>query len=77
MIFGLYKSVFGLVIITASTFAASAVRNRAPILPGFSGASATKISGLSDYRLMPLKSKDLALAISNKPSVVSRCASFW
>ena len=41
MILGLYKSVFGLAIITPSILAASAVRNIAPILPGFSGASAT------------------------------------
>jgi hypothetical protein len=44
-ILGLYKSDLGLAIITASIFAASAVRNKAPILPGFSGASATRISG--------------------------------
>ena len=31
--------------ITASTLAASHVLNKAPILPGFSGASATTISG--------------------------------
>ena len=38
MIFGLYRSVFGFAMITASTFAASAVLNIAPILPGFSKA---------------------------------------
>lgn len=44
IIFGLYKSVFGFAMITASTFAASAVLNIAPILPGFYRASATKIN---------------------------------
>ena len=48
MILGLYKSVLGLAIITASTFAASAVLSNAPILPGFSGASAIRIKGVSD-----------------------------
>lgn len=35
IMFGLYKSVLGFAIITASTLAASAVRNRAPMFPGF------------------------------------------
>jgi len=35
IILGLYKSVFGFAMITASTFAASAVLKKAPILPGF------------------------------------------
>ena len=45
MMLGLNISVFGLAMITQSTFAASAVRSIAPMLPGFSGASATKIKG--------------------------------
>ena len=44
-IFGLYKSLFGFAINTASRLAASAVRNNAPIFPGFSGASAIRING--------------------------------
>ena len=58
--------------ITASTFAASHVLNKAPILPGFSGASATTISGKDvenskDSRVFTL---DLASAIT--PSVDPR-----
>ena len=52
MILGLYKSVFGLAMITASTFAASAVLKMAPIFPGFSGASATRIKGYFDLNEM-------------------------
>jgi len=48
IILGLYKSVLGFAIITASTFAASAVLNKAPIFPGFSGASAITIKGFLD-----------------------------
>src|SRR5690606_41702276 len=44
---GLYKSVLGLAIKTASTFAASAVRRIAPMFPGFSNDSKTIISGFS------------------------------
>ncbi len=44
---GLYKSVLRLVMIRASTFAASTVRANAPMFPGFSGASAIRISGFS------------------------------
>lgn len=50
--FGLYKSVLGFAIITASTFAASAVRKMAPILPGFSGASAINIKGVLLVKLI-------------------------
>ena len=42
--------------ITASIFAASAVLNIAPILPGFSGASITIIKGLFDLNFMFFKS---------------------
>jgi len=45
MIFGLYKSLLGFAIRTASIFAASAVLSKAPILPGFSILSATSIKG--------------------------------
>src|SRR5690554_6299485 len=55
IIFGLYISVLGLAIITASTLAASAVRRIAPMLPGFSGASAIKIKGPS----APLRDRSL------------------
>ena len=49
---GLYKSVLGFATITASTFAASAVRSKAPIFPGFSGASATRIKGFDFLSIM-------------------------
>ncbi len=42
---GLYKSAVGFAMITASTFAASAVLRRAPRFPGFSVDSATRING--------------------------------
>ncbi len=45
IMFGLYISVLGFAMITPSIPAASAVRNKAPMFPGFSGASATKING--------------------------------
>ena len=48
---GLYKSVLGFAITTASTLAASAVLKIAPIFPGFSGASATKINGFFVFNL--------------------------
>ena len=73
--FGLYKSLLGLAIITASRFAASAVRNKAPIFPGFSGASATIIKGFLD-NFKSDNCKDLVLATAKMPSVVSRYASF-
>ena len=44
----MYKSPFGFAIITASRFAASAVLNNAPIFPGFSNDSPTKIKGFLD-----------------------------
>ena len=47
MTLGLYKSAVGLAIMTASTFAASAVLNKAPIFPGFSVDSAIRINGFS------------------------------
>ena len=56
ILLGLYKSVLGLAIITASTFAASAVRSKAPIFPGFSGASATKINGFLVLNLIDCNS---------------------
>ena len=43
IVFGLYNSVFGFAIIKPSIPAASAVLNKAPIFPGFSGDSTTKI----------------------------------
>src|SRR5690606_605185 len=72
MILGLYKSVLGLAIITASTFAASAVLKSAPILPGFSGASATKINGFLVLKVSSLNLCALFLATAKTPSVVSR-----
>ena len=76
MILGLYKSVFGFAKITASRPAASAVLNKAPIFPGFSGASATKMSGfVFSFKLD--RSCALLLATARIPSVVSRWASFW
>ena len=76
MMFGLYKSLLGFAIITASTLAASAVLNKAPILPGFSGASATKISGLIFFRIIVSILCFLHLATAIMPSVVSLCANF-
>ena len=65
-------SVFGFAIKKASTFAASAVRKSAPILPGFSGASATKIKGFSVLNLKLPKSFSFAFAIAQIPSVLPR-----
>ena len=74
-IFGLYRSDFGLAIITASILAASAVLNNAPKFPGFSNPSATKINGFLDsFKSDNRKGFDLAIAII--PSVVSRYANF-
>src|SRR5690606_7717459 len=72
IMFGLYKSVFGLAIITASTFAASAVRRRAPMFPGFSGASATKIRGLWVVGGRFAKDKILEYEVAIMPSVELR-----
>src|SRR5690554_2521819 len=82
IIFGLYISVLGLAIITASTLAASAVRRIAPMLPGFSGASAIKIKGPLDSFVEPLLSefeivnverlKSFTIAIAKTPSVELR-----
>ena len=58
-------------LITASTFAASAVLRIAPTFPGFSKDSATKISGFFDS-FKSDKAKDLVFAIAKIPSVVSR-----
>ena len=69
IILGLYKSVKGLAIITASVFAASAVLNKAPILPGFSGASAIKINGFFLSDKSPIF-RFLLLDIAIIPSVV-------
>src|SRR6056297_2943506 len=76
IIFGLYKSVLGLAIKTASKSAASAVRNNAPIFPGFSGASATNINGLSLFSFIAdnVCCFDFIMAII--PSVVSLYATF-
>jgi hypothetical protein len=71
----LYKSLFGLAIITASTLAASAVLKMAPTLPGFSIASPTNINGFFD-NFNSDKASDLVLATARIPSVVSRYASF-
>ena len=55
--------------ITASSFAASAVRRRAPIFPGFSSDSAIKINGfVLSFRLD--KDKILLFAIPITPPVV-------
>ena len=62
--------------ITASTFAASAVLKKAPILPGFSGASATRTSNSSFLRFKLIKLKSLALEIAIIPSVELRYATF-
>lgn len=70
--FGLYKSPFGLAIITASALAASAVRKIAPILPGFSGASAIKISGVWVSNFKSLIRWLFGLATARTPSVVLR-----
>ena len=70
--FGLYRSVRGSAIRTASTFAASAVRSRAPIFPGFSGDSATKINGFLDFMLSCAKDRSLHLATAKMPSVRPR-----
>ena len=70
-IFGLYKSLFGLAIITASQFAASAVLKIAPIFQGFSNDSPIRIKGLL-HNLKSDKANDLVLAIAKIPSVVSR-----
>ena len=67
---------FGLAIITASTFAASAVRNNAPTFPGFSGASATSIKGFFDVRCNASSVCDFVLPTAITPSVVPRCANF-
>src|SRR5690606_17214824 len=78
MMFGLYKSVFGLAMITASTLAASAVRSNAPMFPGFSGASAMRIRGWRvvgrEWFVGSRFSKDnfLAFAIAKIPSVEPR-----
>ncbi len=69
--FGLYRSDFGLAIITASRFAASAVRSNAPMFPGFSGASAMSINGVWD-NFKSDKRKGFVLATAKIPSVVSR-----
>src|SRR5690606_33988817 len=70
-IFGLYKSLFGLAIITASQLAASAVLKMAPMFPGFSKDSPIRINGFLD-NFKSDKANDLVLAIAKIPSVVSR-----
>src|SRR5690554_6302872 len=77
IMFGLYKSVLGFAIITASTLAASAVRNRAPMFPGFSGASATKINGFLVLKFKCFRAHTLVFAMAITPSVVALCANFW
>ena len=72
IIFGLYISVLGLAIITASRFAASAVRKSAPIFPGFSGASATSINGSFLFNFNFSIANSLASAIAITPSVLFR-----
>ena len=64
----------GLAMSTASTEAASAVLSNAPMFPGFSGASATRIKGALFCRLMESKVCDLLWAMAKMPSVVSRWA---
>ena len=65
--FGLYSSVLGLAIISPSNPAASAVLKRAPILPGFSGDSATKIYGFLEI-LKLSRELSLDLTKANNPS---------
>ena len=65
--FGLNSSVFGLVIITASIPAASAVLKIAPMFPGFSGDSVTRINGFFG-RIKFFKSKSFDLTKARKPS---------
>ena len=72
MMLGLYRSVLGLAMSTASTLAASAVRKRAPILPGFSGASATNNSGCGLLKCSASKGCCLTLATAITPSVEER-----
>ena len=69
--FGLYKSLFGLAIITASMFAASAVLKIAPTFPGFSNDSPIKINGFLES-FKSVKANDFVFAIAKIPSVVSR-----
>src|SRR5690606_37589847 len=76
MILGLYKSVLGLAIITASTLAASAERSNAPIFPGFSGASATNTNGALVSNCSDVSSCDFDFATAIIPSVVSQYANF-
>jgi len=58
--------------ITASTPAASAVLSKAPILPGFSGASAMRIKGFFFSIFRFDKSCSFALHMAMIPSVVER-----
>ena len=74
IMFGLYRSDLGFAIKTASTDAASAVRNNAPILPGFSGASATSTKGVLSLKTMFASAWSLERIKPMMPSVVPRCA---
>ena len=69
--FGLYKSVFGSAKIIASILAASADRIMAPMFPGFSIPSITKISGSLFLKMSEFKSIYLDLAMAIIPSVDS------
>ena len=69
-------SVFGFAIKTASIPAASAVLNNAPMFPGFSGASATKIKGFFEVNLKFSIDNSFVFEIAIIPSVVSRKAIF-
>ena len=55
--------------ITASKLAASAVLNKAPMFPGFSGASAMRINGFGPLRAKFFKERSWVLAIATMPSV--------
>ena len=75
--FGLYRSVLGLAMITASIFAASVVLSIAPILPGFSGASITTTNGFLDLNFKFSSLWSLKFEIAINPSVEFLYASFW
>ena len=71
IILALYKSLLGFAINTAVTFAASAVLKRAPIFPGFSIPSATKINGVFVLNWIFFSEKSFAFATAIIPSVES------
>ena len=72
---GLYRSVSGSQIRTASALAASALLSTAPRLPGFSTLSSTMISGFSGS-CKSLSPSVLYSTSARMPSVLSRYATF-